>query len=119
MNVLVGTDVLSRGIDIDGIDLVVNYDVPPDPEDYVHRIGRTARAERMGTAITFINDKDQRRFASIEKLIDRSIEKASLPEGYGPAPVYQPEQRRSGGQKFSGPKRKWKGNGTKKPKPKS
>lgn len=120
VNVLVGTDVLSRGIDIDGIDLVINYDVPPDPEDYVHRIGRTARAERMGTAITFINDKDQRRFASIEKLIDRTIEKSPLPEGYGPAPVYQPEQRRSGGSgKPSGGNRKWKGNSSKKPKPKS
>lgn len=116
VNVLVGTDVLSRGIDIDGIDLVINYDVPPDPEDYVHRIGRTARAERMGTAITFINDKDQRRFASIEKLIDRTIDKLPLPEGYGPAPVYQPETRRpnntfSGG----GGKKKWKSNTSKKP----
>lgn len=120
VNVLVGTDVLSRGIDIDGIDLVINYDVPPDPEDYVHRIGRTARAERMGTAITFINDKDQRRFASIEKLIDRTIEKSPLPEGYGPAPVYQPEHRRSGGsgKPSGGGNRKWKGNSSKKPKPK-
>src|SRR5690606_5123714 len=60
-NVLIGTDVISRGIDIVGISLVVNYDVPPDPEDYVHRVGRTARAESTGTAITFINERDQNR----------------------------------------------------------
>ncbi len=119
VTVLVGTDVLSRGIDIDGIDLVINYDVPPDPEDYVHRIGRTARAERMGTAITFISDKDQRRFASIEKLIDRSIDKLPLPEGYGPAPVYDPQRRSGGGGHGHGDKKKkWKGNGQKKSKPK-
>jgi len=95
--VLIGTDVLSRGIDVEGIELVVNYDVPPDPEDYVHRIGRTARAERTGTAITFINDKDQSRFARIESLIGREIEKLPLPEGYGPAPVYSPTERKGGG----------------------
>lgn len=97
INVLVGTDVLSRGIHVEGIDLVVNYDVPPDPEDYVHRIGRTARAESTGTAITFINEKDIRRFEAIEKLIDRSVEKLPLPEGYGPAPVYASRGRQGGG----------------------
>jgi ATP-dependent RNA helicase RhlE len=56
--VIIGTDALSRGIDVEGIDLVVNYDVPGDPEDYVHRIGRTARAATTGTAITFVNDRD-------------------------------------------------------------
>src|SRR5690606_21791656 len=60
--ILIGTDVLSRGIDVEGIDLVVNYDVPPDPEDYIHRIGRTARAEKTGTAVTFVNQRDFRRF---------------------------------------------------------
>jgi ATP-dependent RNA helicase RhlE len=97
VDVLVGTDVLSRGIHVEGIDLVINYDVPPDPEDYVHRIGRTARAASKGTAITFINEKDMRRFASIEKLIERTIEQVPLPEGYGPAPVYNPGKARSGG----------------------
>jgi len=70
---------LSRGIDVDGISLVVNYDVPPDPEDYIHRIGRTARAESKGTAITFINERDQRKFLSIEKLIGAEIPKLPLP----------------------------------------
>jgi ATP-dependent RNA helicase RhlE len=103
--ILIGTDVLSRGIDVEGIELVVNYDVPPDPEDYVHRIGRTARAERTGTAITFINDQDQSRFARIESLIGREIEKLPLPEGYGPAPVYNPrERRRDGGRNRGGGK---------------
>ncbi len=88
---LVGTDVLSRGIDIEGIDLVVNYDAPPDPEDYVHRIGRTARAEATGTAITFINDRDQQKFSRIENLIGKEVTKLTLPEGYGDAPVYDPE----------------------------
>lgn len=91
--VLVGTDVLSRGIDVEGIDLVVNYDVPPDPEDYVHRIGRTARAERKGTAITFVNGKDMRKFGFIEKLIGREIEKMPLPEELGPGPEYRTDVR--------------------------
>ena len=91
---VIGTDVLSRGIDVDGISLVVNYDVPPDPEDYIHRIGRTARAESTGTAITFINEKDQRKFLSIEKLIGAEIPKLPLPAGFGEALLYQPEIRR-------------------------
>ncbi|MXV52142.1 DEAD/DEAH box helicase [Pedobacter sp. HMF7647] len=95
LRVIIGTDVLSRGIDITGIDLVVNFDVPPDPEDYIHRIGRTARAESTGTAITFINEKDQRRFSSIENLIGREIDKLSLPEGFGDAPVYNPKAKSS------------------------
>jgi len=107
INVLVGTDVLSRGIHVEGIDLVVNYDVPPDPEDYVHRIGRTARAASKGTAITFINQKDQRRFAAIEKLIDRSVEKLPLPEGYEPVPAYAPPK--GGGNHKPGFKRNFKG----------
>lgn len=83
--ILIGTDVLSRGIDVDGIDLVVNFDVPPDPEDYIHRIGRTARAERTGTAITFVNSRDSRRFQSIEQLMDRRVEVVPLPEGFDAA----------------------------------
>ncbi|MBB5648330.1 DEAD/DEAH box helicase [Pedobacter cryoconitis] len=85
--VLIGTDVLSRGIDVEGISLVINFDVPHDPEDYIHRIGRTARAATTGTAITLVNDKDKRKFANIEKLIDKTIERMPLPEHLGEAPV--------------------------------
>ncbi len=91
--ILIGTDILSRGIDVEGIDLVVNFDTPHDPEDYVHRIGRTARAETTGTAITFINDKDQKKFAQIEALIEKEIPKILLPEYLGPGPLYQPDLR--------------------------
>ncbi len=88
--ILVATDVLSRGIDIDGIDLVINYDVPQDAEDYVHRIGRTARAESTGVAITFINEYDQKRFKAIEDLIEKEIFKSPLPEQLGSGPAYEP-----------------------------
>jgi ATP-dependent RNA helicase RhlE len=90
--ILVGTDVLSRGIDVEGISLVINFDVPPDPEDYIHRIGRTARAATTGTAITFINNKDQRKFFRIESLIGREVEKVPLPNELGEGPLYQPEK---------------------------
>lgn len=93
LSVLVGTDVISRGIDVVGISLVINYDVPPDPEDYVHRVGRTARAATTGTAITFINTKDQNRFGRIEALIGNEIEKVPLPEGFSEGPVYDPKSR--------------------------
>jgi len=92
--VIIGTDVLSRGIDVEGISLVINFDVPPDPEDYIHRVGRTARAETTGTAITFVNEKDQRRFSGIEKLIGREVPKMPLPAGMGEVPLYQPELKR-------------------------
>lgn len=82
--VLIGTDVLSRGIDVEGISLVINFDVPHDPEDYVHRIGRTARAATTGTAITLVNEKDKRKFANIEKLIDKAINRIPVPEHFGP-----------------------------------
>ncbi len=88
--VLIGTDVLSRGIDVEGISLVINYDVPHDPEDYIHRIGRTARAETTGTAITLVNAKDKRKFANIEKLIEREIDRIPLPEHLGEAPKDEP-----------------------------
>jgi superfamily II DNA/RNA helicase len=78
--ILVATDILSRGIDIENIGLVVNYDVPGDAEDYVHRIGRTARAESTGVALTFINHRDQQKFARIEALIERTVPKLPLPE---------------------------------------
>nr|MBS0037851.1 DEAD/DEAH box helicase [Saprospiraceae bacterium] len=95
VRILVGTDILSRGIDVEGIDLIVNYDVPPDPEDYVHRIGRTARAESTGTAITFINDKDIKRFMGIEKLIEKAVPKLDLPKELGRGPDYKDRPRSS------------------------
>lgn len=90
LNILVGTDVLSRGIDVEGIDLVINFDVPPDPEDYIHRIGRTARAATTGTAITFINEMEQRKFFRIESLIGKEVPKIPLPQELGEGPVYNP-----------------------------
>lgn len=96
IKVLIGTDVISRGIDIVGISLVVNYDVPPDPEDYVHRVGRTARAATTGTAITFINDKDQGKFSRIERLIEKEITKLPLPDGFLEGPVYNPSIKKAG-----------------------
>ena len=87
--ILVATDILSRGIDIKGIELVINYEVPHDAEDYVHRIGRTARADRTGEAITFINPKQVRDFMDIEKLIEKKVPKLELPKGFESAPEYQ------------------------------
>ena len=89
VSVLVATDIVARGIDIDDILMVINYDVPHDAEDYVHRIGRTARAQRDGVAITFVSDKDMRSFSDIERFLERDIQKNTLPEGLGEAPVYQ------------------------------
>lgn len=92
--ILVATDVLSRGIDIDNLTHVVNYDIPRDAEDYVHRIGRTARAATTGTAITFISDQDQNRIVSIERLIERGVEKQSITEELemGKSPVFDPKR---------------------------
>ncbi len=87
--ILIATDILSRGIDIDQIDLVVNYDVPSDGEDYVHRIGRTARAETKGTAITLINPEDQHKFQRIEKLIGKIVDKLEIPIELGAGPSYE------------------------------
>ncbi len=97
--ILVATDVVSRGIDIDNIELVVNYDVPPNEEDYVHRIGRTARANRDGEGITLVNPDDQQRFGRIERLIERSVDKLDLPGKVGNGPEYDPKsgRRRGGG----------------------
>jgi ATP-dependent RNA helicase RhlE len=109
--VLIGTDVLSRGIDVEGIDLVVNFDVPPDPEDYIHRIGRTARAANTGTAITFINGEEQRKFHRIEALMGREVPKIPLPEGFGPQPDYQSSGRKQAAAKGhpTHKRRKWSG----------
>lgn len=86
--VLVATDVMARGIDIKDINLVINYDVPRDAEDYVHRIGRTARADRTGVAITLINEEDMYRFVRIERLIEQEVMKIPLPERLGKGPVW-------------------------------
>ena len=90
LQILVATDIMSRGIDIDSIGLVINYDVPRDAEDYIHRVGRTARAETTGVALTFINPEDQRKFKSIEKLIGNEVKKLDTPEHLGPSPQYNP-----------------------------
>ncbi len=89
VDVLVATDIVARGIDIDDILMVINYDVPRDVEDYVHRIGRTARAQRDGVAITFVSDADMRYFFNIEQFLAKEILKQPLPEGLGEAPAYQ------------------------------
>ncbi|MDB5234092.1 MAG: box helicase, partial [Hymenobacter sp.] len=102
--ILVATDVLSRGIDIDSLSHVVNYDIPRAAEDYVHRIGRTARAATKGTAITFISDQDQDRVVKIEKLIERDLEKKNITEelGLGPAPEFDPKRFAGLGGKIGG-----------------
>lgn len=96
IDILVATDIVSRGIDIDDIRLVINYDAPRDCEDYVHRIGRTARAGADGCAITFVAVDDQSRFAAIEEFIGREVFKLPLPEGLGEAPEYNPKKKTSG-----------------------
>lgn len=93
IDVLVATDILARGIDIDDIAMVINYDVPRDAEDYVHRIGRTARADRDGIAITFVNEDDMFYFHQIEKLLEKEITKNPLPEGCGEGPEYTTTRR--------------------------
>lgn len=115
LQMLIGTDILSRGIDVEGIELVVNYDTPHDAEDYVHRIGRTARAEKTGTAITFVNEKDHWKFQKVEKLIGNEIVKLPLPSELGEAPNFQVRTSHPGKNKFvpgrsknSGAKRRYK-----------
>ncbi|MBL7727456.1 MAG: DEAD/DEAH box helicase [Dinghuibacter sp.] len=92
--VLVATDILSRGIDVDSIELVINFDIPSDGEDYVHRIGRTARAETDGTAITLVGEMEQRKFHAIEQLMGIEVPKITVPEQFGPAPAFNPQERR-------------------------
>ncbi len=88
-NVLVATDIVSRGIDIDGIELVINYNLPSDAEDYIHRIGRTSRGSNSGgVAFTFVNPKELGNFHKIESLIEREIKKIKLPESLGEGPAY-------------------------------
>lgn len=91
--VLVATDVISRGIDIKDIELIINYDVPGDAEDYVHRVGRTARAESEGVAVTLINENDMFRFKKIEELIETEIIKLPIPPEIGKSPEWNPKSQ--------------------------
>jgi len=111
IRILVATDILSRGIDIKGIELVINYEVPHDAEDYVHRIGRTARADRTGEAITFINPRQVKNFKDIEKLIEKEVPKLDLPNGFERAPEYKIQAKNKN-------KKKWNNNRNFKKKPK-
>lgn len=114
LKILIGTDIISRGIDVEGIELVINYDTPGDPEDYVHRVGRTARADKKGEAITFVNEKDLFKLHKIQNLIGLEIERVELPKEIGAGPDYReqksksshPKTAKSKGQKKSRPKGK-------------
>ena len=91
--ILVATDLMSRGIDVKNINLVINFDVPQDAEDYVHRVGRTARVDAKGEAITLVNPKDMHRFRRIESLIERQLDKQQPPEEIGPGPQWSTGSR--------------------------
>jgi ATP-dependent RNA helicase RhlE len=100
LQILIGTDILSRGIDVEGIGMVINFNAPHDAEDYIHRIGRTARAETKGIAITLISEKDKRKLSQIEAMIGKEIDRIALPEGYSKLDVnYRPEPRATGNNK--------------------
>lgn len=105
IDVLVATDIVARGIDIDDISLVINFDVPRDAEDYVHRIGRTARADRDGEAITLVRGREIGDFMSIEKFLNKTIEKIPLPDGIGEGPDYKPMRRNGNRQRGRGRQR--------------
>jgi ATP-dependent RNA helicase RhlE len=111
IKILVATDILSRGIDVEDIELVINFDTPNDPEDYVHRVGRTARAEKQGKAITLVNEKDRHKYHNIERLIGMQIERVPLPEDLGEGPSLDKNAPRS---KPQGANRKNPGTGLKK-----
>lgn len=97
LKILVATDILSRGIDVEDIDLVINYDVPNDGEDYIHRIGRTARAQTDGTAFTFVSEKEQNKFSRIEELLGKPVDKTPVPEQFGETPAYHPRNSSGSG----------------------
>lgn len=109
-NIIVATDILSRGIDIDDIEMVINYDVPRDPEDYVHRIGRTARADKDGEAVTFVSPDDFRRLASIERLLEKEVPKGNVSPELGETPEYK--IKKSNNRKRKGARRVRKASGT-------
>ena len=104
IDMIVATDILARGIDIDDIRIVINYDVPRDCDDYIHRIGRTARAGTKGKAITFVSEEDQEFFGRIEDFIEQEVPKMGLPASLGDAPAYEPKKKKDnkGGRKVSG-----------------
>lgn len=108
IHVLVATDIVARGIDIEDIQMVINYDVPHDVEDYVHRIGRTARAGGEGIAITFVAEKEQHKFSAIEKFIEKEIPKAQLPASLGEGPAYSPIRKGKPNRNKGGKKRFYK-----------
>ncbi|MEM9545936.1 MAG: DEAD/DEAH box helicase [Bacteroidota bacterium] len=108
--IIVATDVLSRGIDIKDINLVINFDVPKNAEDYVHRVGRTARAKTTGVAITLINEKDMYNFHQIEQLIEREIMKLPPPEDLGAGPEWRVGRKKRGGKRNYYKKKKGKSN---------
>lgn len=113
IDILVATDIVARGIDIDDIQLVVNYDVPHDKEDYVHRIGRTARAGKNGRSITLVSEKDQQYFARIEKFLGKDVEKLPIPTELGECPTYSKENKTKK-KSYSGKNGKYKGKAKKK-----
>ena len=94
IEIIVATDILARGIDIDDIRIVINYDVPRDCDDYIHRIGRTARAGTTGRAITFVSEEDQPFFKQIEDFIEQDVPKIAVPEELGEAPAYEPKKEK-------------------------
>lgn len=94
INLIIATDIISRGIDIDDIQLIINYDVPRDAEDYIHRIGRTARAGKRGRAISLVNEEDQSYFGKIERFLGNEIPKLPLPDGLTEGPSYNPRTHR-------------------------
>lgn len=94
LNILVATDILSRGIDIEDIDMVINFDVPHDGEDYIHRIGRTARAASSGVAVTLVSEKEQHKFGCIEAMLEKEVHKAVVPPRFGETPAYDPAKKR-------------------------
>lgn len=99
IRIVVATDVMSRGIDIKDINLVINYDVPNDAEDYVHRVGRTARADSTGVALTLVNEDDMYKFHQIEELIEREVFKIPMPEHLGEGPKWKVDARKTKGSK--------------------
>lgn len=111
IQILVATDIVARGIDIANLDLVINFDVPRDAEDYVHRVGRTARAKSQGVALTFVNEKEQREFRNIERLIETEVFKIQVPAELGESPAYNPDdrsfQQQGGGNRPHGKKKKF------------
>lgn len=113
INILVATDIVARGIDIDDIRLVINYDVPHDSEDYVHRIGRTARANNDGCAITFVSETEQTKFKQIENFLGTDIYKIPVPTELGEAPEYAPVTKKEN--RRSNNKRRGKPNGGNRP----